>query len=83
MNLTLKDVLAQAGYLVISATGVSLYPQEADGDDEVAFEYDNGTFAFYLPENTPVESLIDGSLLIAGCEYKAYIAQQIKFNTEV
>ena len=81
MALTLLDVINQVDYLVNTNTGVSVFMQQYDeGSGNIDFEYDNVEFFMSLPEDTIVEPLIDGNILINGVEYKAYVAQQIKFE---
>ena len=81
MALTLLDVFNQVHYLVNTNTGVSVFMQQYDeGSGNIDFEYDNVEFFMSLPEDTIVEPLIDGNILINGVEYKAYVAQQIKFE---
>ena len=81
MTLSLLDVFNQADYLVSTASGFSFYLQQYDeGSDIIDIEYDNGEYFDSLPTTTLVEPLIDGSILIEGAEYKAYVAQQIKFE---
>ena len=81
MALTLLDVFNQVDYLVNTNIGVSVFMQQYDeGSGNIAFEYDNVEFFMSLPEDTIVEPLIDGNILINGVEYKAYVAQQIKFE---
>lgn len=81
MALTLLDVFNQVDYLVNTNTGVSVFMQQYDeGSGNIDFEYDNVEFFISLPEDTIVEPLIDGNILINGVEYKAYVAQQIKFE---
>lgn len=81
MALTLLDVFHQVDYLVNTNTGVSVFMQQYDeGSGNIDFEYDNVEFFISLPEDTIVEPLIDGNILINSIEYKAYVAQQIKFE---
>ena len=81
MALTLLDVFNQVDYLVNTNTGVSVFMQQYDeGSGNIDFEYDNVEFFISLPEDTIVEPLIDGNILINSVEYKAYVAQQIKFE---
>jgi len=44
MPLTLQDIYHQADYLVIVSTGLTIYMQKYDEDDELSLEYDNGEF---------------------------------------
>lgn len=82
MSLTVKDVFSQADYLVSEASGLTLYPQFYC-EEEITLEYDTGETYKELDPNTSVEPTSHGTVLILGTEYRAYVAQQIKFNTEV
>lgn len=81
MVLTLREVFDQVDYLVNINTGASVFMQQYDeGSGSIDFEYDNVEFYTSLPEDTIVEPLVDGTILIKGIEYRAYVAQQIKFE---
>ena len=83
MSLTLNDIYSQADYLVIEASGLSVYMQYQEEDEGFVLEYDNGKQYLQLSSDTPVEALINGNILMLGTEYRAYVAQQIKFQPEV
>ena len=80
MLLTLKDVYEQADFLVIKACGLALYMQDYEEDEGLVFEYDDGDPYMKLSLDTPVEATSHGTILMLGTEYRAYVAQQIKFE---
>lgn len=80
--MNVKDLFNQCDYLVSESSGLSLYPQWYDDEDNCSVEYDDGSlYAEWEPE-TPVEATAHGTVLILGTEYRAYVAQQIKFNPD-
>ena len=81
MLLTHKDVYEQADFLVIEACGLSVYMQDYEEEDEdLVLEYDDGDPYMKLSLDTPVEATSHGTILMLGTEYRAYVAQQIKFE---
>jgi len=82
MPLTLQDIHHQADYLVTVSTGLTIYIQKYDEDDELSLEYDNGEFYASLALNTYVEATSHGTVIINDVEYRAYVAQQIRFTPE-
>ena len=81
MSLTVQDLYYQADYLVISESGQSIYFQEYGSElDELSIEYDDGSLYAEWERHTPVEATADGTVLILGTEYRAYVAQQVKFE---
>lgn len=80
MSLTLNDVYSQADYLVIEASGLSIYMQDYDDEEGLTLEYDDGSIYKELALDTPVEATSHGTILMLGTEYRAYVAQQVKFE---
>lgn len=81
MSLTVQDLYYQADYLVISESGQSIYFQEYGSElDELTLEYDDSSLYAEWDRNTPVEATAHGTVLILGTEYRAYVAQQVKFE---
>lgn len=81
MALTLKELCDQIDYLVSEVSGQSLYPQIYDEyPDSIIMEYDNGSEYESWDVTTPVEPTAQGTVLILGTEYRAYVAQQVKFD---
>ena len=80
MPLTLNDVYSQADYLVIEASGLSVYMQDYEEDEGLVLEYDDGDPYMQLSLDTPVEATSHGTILMLGTEYRAYVAQQVKFE---
>ena len=81
MTLTLEDVYNQADYLVSQAHGLSIYMQDYE-EEGLVLEYDDGEPYAVYAKDTPVEATSHGTILILGTEYRAYVAQQVKFNPE-
>ena len=81
MTLTLEDVYSQADYLVSQASGLSIYMQDYE-EEGLVLEYDDGEPYAVYAKDTPVEATSHGTILILGTEYRAYVAQQVKFNPE-
>ena len=82
MSLTVQDIYDQADYLVSDTLGQSIYFQEYGSElDELTLEYDDGSLYAEWDRNTPVEATAHGTVLILGTEYRAYVAQQVKFET--
>ena len=81
MSLTLQDVYGQVDYLVNHESGLSFYFQDYDEESGIDIEFDNGDTYKTLPLDTPVESFSDGTILIGGVLFRAYVAQQVKFET--
>ena len=81
MSITLQDVYGQADYLVNHESGLSFYFQDYDEESGIDIEFDNGDTYKTLPLDTPVESFSDGTILIGGVLFRAYVAQQVKFET--
>ena len=81
MTLTLEDVYSQADYLVGQASGLSIYMQDYE-EEGLVLEYDDGEPYAVYAKDTPVEATSHGTILILGTEYRAYVAQQVKFNPE-
>lgn len=82
MSLTVKELVNQIDYLVSESSGLTIYPQQYCGD-EVTLEYDTGEVYSELASSTVVEPTDKGTVLIKGTEYRAYVAQQIKFKPEI
>ena len=82
MALTLEDVYNQADYLVGQASGLSIYMQDYEEEEGLVLEYDDGEPYAVYAKDTPVEATSHGTILILGTEYRAYVAQQVKFNPE-
>ena len=82
MPLTLQDIYHQADYLVTVSSGLSVYMQKYNEDDELTLEYDNGEFYASLALNTYVEATSHGTVIINDIEYRVYVAQQIRFTPE-
>ena len=80
MSLTLNDVYSQSDYLVIEASGLSVYMQDYDDEEGLTLEYDDGSIYKELALDTPVEATSHGTILMLGTEYRAYVAQQVKFE---
>ena len=82
MSLTVQDIYDQADYLVSYTSGHSIYFQEYGSElDELTLEYDDSSLYAEWDRNTPVEATAHGTVLILGTEYRAYVAQQVKFET--
>lgn len=80
MSLTLQEVHAQVDYLVNEASGLSIFIQDYELEEELlTLEYDDGLIYLGLSKDTPVEATAHGTILMLGTEYRAYVAQQIKF----
>lgn len=80
--MNVKELFDQCDYLVSEPSGLSLYPQWYDDEDHCSVEYDDGSlYAEWEPE-TLVEPTSHGTVLVLGTEYRAYVAQQIKFNPD-
>lgn len=82
MPLILQDIYDQADYLVDVSTGLTIYMQKYDEDNELSLEYDNGEFYTSLTLDTYVEATSQGTVIINDVEYRAYVAQQIRFTPE-
>ena len=82
MPLTLQDIYHQADYLVVVSTGLTIYMQKYDEDNELTLEYDNGEFYTSLTLDTYVEATSQGTVIINDVEYRVYVAQQIRFTPE-
>lgn len=82
MSLTLQEVHAQVDYLVNEASGLSIFIQDYELEEEelLTLEYDDGLIYLELSKDTPVEATAHGTILMLGTEYRAYVAQQIKFE---
>lgn len=80
MALTLNDVYSQADYLVIEASGLSVYMQDYEEEEGLVLEYDDGDPYMQISLDTPVEATSHGTILMLGTEYRAYVAQQVKFE---
>lgn len=80
MSLTLQDVYSQVDYLVSHESGLSFYFQDYDEEPGLDLEFDDGATYKTLPLDTPVESFTDGTILIDGVLFRAYVAQQVKFE---
>ena len=82
MSLTLQEVHAQVDYLVNEASGLSIFIQDYELEEEelLTLEYDVGLIYLELSKDTPVEATAHGTILMLGTEYRAYVAQQIKFE---
>lgn len=83
MSLTLQDIYAQANYLIMDEAGYRITFQDYDVEGELHeldLEYDSGATFKVLPLDTPVESFSDGTILIDGVLFRAYVAQQVKFE---
>lgn len=80
MTLTLNDVYSQADYLVIEASGLSVYMQDYEEEEGLVLDYDDGDPYMQISLDTPVEATSHGTILMLGTEYRAYVAQQIKFE---
>ena len=81
MPISLKDLFDQADYIVMVSSGLTFTAQEYDeGEGIIDLEYDDGAHYKSLPETTLVEPLIDGNILLDGVEFRAYVAQQVKFE---
>ena len=81
MSLTLQEVHAQVDYLVNEASGLSIFIQDYELEEELlTLEYDDGLIYLELSKDTPVEATAHRTILMLGTEYRAYVAQQIKFE---
>lgn len=80
MTLTLADVYQQSTYLLKMPHGTQINFQDYDEVDGLSLEYGNGEPYKDLPLNTPVEAMSDGTIVIDGSVFKAYVTQQIKFE---
>lgn len=83
MSLTLQDVYGQSDYLIMHQAGFRITFQDYDREgesNELDLEYDSGGTFKVLPLDTPVESFSDGTILIDGVLFRAYVAQQVKFE---
>lgn len=80
--LTLKDISEKADFLVVAATGESIFMQPDEDSDVIYLERDNGSYFDTLTASTRIDVLIDGNLVIGGREYRAYTSQQLKFDPE-
>lgn len=79
--MNVKEMYGQIDYLICEKTGLSLYLQEYS-PDEITIEYDDGSFYAEWANHTPVEATSHGTVLILGTEYRAYVAQQVRFTPE-
>ena len=81
MTLTVQDLYEQVDYLVGDISGQTIHFQEYGSElDELTLEYDDGSLYAEWDRNTPVEATAHGTVLILGTEFRAYVAQQIKFE---
>lgn len=81
MTLNVQDLYGQVDYLVGDVSGLSIYMQDYEDDEsEITAEYDDGSLHAQWDYLTPVEPTEHGTVLILGKEYRAYVAQQIKFE---
>lgn len=80
MTLTLADVYQQSTYLLLVPYDLQILIQDYDEIDGLSLEYGNGEPFKDLPLNTPVEAMSDGTIVIDGDVFKAYVTQQIKFE---
>lgn len=79
--MNVKEMCGQIDYLVSEKTNLCLYLQEYS-PDEITVEYDDGSFYAGWDNHTPVEATSHGTVLILGTEYRAYVAQQVRFTPE-
>ena len=79
--LTVKEMYDQIDYLISEKTNLCLYLQEFS-PDEITVTYADGSFYAEWASHTPVEATSHGSVLILGTEYRAYVAQQVRFTPE-
>ena len=79
--MNVKEMCGQIDYLVSAKTNLLLYLQEYS-PDEITIEYDDGSFCAEWANHTPVEATSHGTVLILGTEYRAYVAQQVRFTPE-
>lgn len=83
MALTVQDLYDQADYLVGEASGQPVYIHAYGAESEtLTLEYGDGSLYAEWERHTPVEATAHGTVLILGTEYRAYVAQQIKFEPE-
>ena len=58
----------------------ALYTTGVIPDEGLVLEYDDGDPYMQLSLDTPVEATSHGTILMLGTEYRAYVAQQVKFE---
>lgn len=81
MPISLKDLCDQVDYLVMVGLELTFTMQEyGEGEGNIDLEYDDGDHYKSLPETTLIEPLVNGSILLDGDEFRAYVAQQVKFE---
>ena len=80
MSLTMQDVYYQVDYLVMVASGLTIHIQNYDEENGLTLGYDDGQPYMDISLDAPVEATASGTLLILGTEYRAYVAQQVKFD---
>lgn len=79
--MNVKEIFNQIDYLISEKTNLCLYLQEFS-PDEITVTYDDGSFYAEWANHTPVEATSHGTVLILGTEYRAYVAQQVRFTSE-
>lgn len=79
--MNVKEMCGQIDYLVSVKTNLCLHLQEYS-PDEITVEYDDGSLYAEWVNHTPVEATSHGTVLILGTEYRAYVAQQVRFTPE-
>lgn len=79
--MNVKEMCGQIDYLVSVKTNLCLHLQEYS-PDEITVEYDDGSLYAEWANHTPVEATSHGTVLILGTEYRAYVAQQVRFTPE-
>lgn len=80
MGLSLQDVYHQSDYLIMHEGGLRITFQDYDEEPGLDLEFDDGATYKMLSLDTPVESFTDGTILIDGVLFRAYVAQQVKFE---
>ena len=77
--MNVKEIFNQIVNLISEKTNLCLYLQEFS-PDEITVTYDDGSLYAEWANHTPVEATSHGTVLILGTEYRAYVAQQIRFE---
>lgn len=80
MSLTVKEVHAQTDLLKEVGSDYHLVWVCYPDTDVYDLSQEDGCREFSFKSFTPVESFSDGTILIDGVLFRAYVAQQVKFE---
>lgn len=80
MSLTVKEVHAQTDLLKEKGADHHLVWVCYPDTDDYELAQEDGCREFSFKGSTPVESFTDGTILIDGVLFRAYVAQQVKFE---